>query len=169
MFCGACHDGKGLFGHEKPEDCERCHNGDLRRGAEKFGELWRLPKERFGNQVSWSEALAQGRIRPLHKLTIEPAGEIGFSETILLEAEWFMVSGETFPHGKHTKWLDCNDCHPYIFNIKKKFTEGLRMSTIIEGQFCGVCHGTVAFPLPDCARCHTGMKTAPAYKEPVSR
>ena len=43
------------------------------------------------------------------------------------------------------------------------------MSTIIEGQFCGVCHGTVAFPVARFVRCHTGMKTAPAYKEPVSR
>ena len=43
------------------------------------------------------------------------------------------------------------------------------MTNIIEGQFCGVCHGKVAFPLTDCARCHTTMKTVPSYKEPVSR
>ena len=79
------------------------------------------------------------------------------------------VSGAIVPHGRHTKWLDCNDCHPYIFNIKKKFTEGLLMTNIIAGQFCGVCHGKVAFPLTDCARCHTTMTMVPSYKEPASR
>jgi c(7)-type cytochrome triheme protein len=169
MFCGACHNGKELFGHEKPEDCQRCHNGDLRRGAEKFATLWRLPEARYGNRIDWQEALATEKIKPVHKLTIDPAGESGFSETLLLDAEWAMVSGAIVPHGKHTKWLDCNDCHPYIFNIKKKFTEGLLMSHIIEGQYCGVCHGRVAFPLTDCVRCHPKMTSAPKYKEPVPR
>ena len=169
MFCGACHDGKQLFGHEKPEDCRRCHNGDIRRGSEKFATLWKLPEARYGNRIDWDGALAAGKIKPAHKLTIDPASEGGFSETLLLEAEWARVSGAIVPHGRHTKWLDCNDCHPYIFNIKKKFTEGLRMANIIDGQFCGVCHGKVAFPLTDCVRCHPGMTSAPQYKEPVSR
>jgi len=169
MFCGACHNGKEVFGHEKPEDCQRCHNDDLRRGVEGFAKLWRLPEAKYGNRIDWGAALEDLKIKPAHQLTIEPAGQIGFSETILLDAEWAMVSGAIFPHGKHTKWLDCNDCHPYIFNIKKKFTEGLRMANIIEGQFCGICHGKVAFPLTDCARCHTDLKTVPVFKEPVSR
>ena len=169
MFCGACHDGKQLFGHEKPEDCQRCHSGDLRQGSEKFGPLWRLPEARYGNRIDWDAALADAKIKPAHQLTIEPASEGGFSNTLLLEAEWTGVSGAIVPHGRHAKWLDCNDCHPYIFNIKKKFTEGLRMANINQGQFCGVCHGKVAFPLTDCVRCHTGMKAAPSFKEPVSR
>ncbi|HWR98685.1 MAG TPA: c(7)-type cytochrome triheme domain-containing protein [Candidatus Methanoperedens sp.] len=169
MFCGACHNGKELFGHEKPEDCERCHNGDIRRGAEKLAPLWRLPDERYGNRIDWNAALEQGLIAPVNKLTIDPSGEIGFASTILLDAEWPMVPNATFPHGKHTKWLDCNDCHPNLFNIKRKFTAGLRMESIIERQYCGICHGTVAFPLTDCKRCHPDMKKIPAYPEPVSR
>lgn len=169
MFCGACHDGKTLFGHEKPEDCERCHNGDIRRGAGSFGALWRLPAERFGNRIDWNAALEEGLIAPANKLTIEPSGEIGFANTILLEAEWSMVPNATFPHGKHTRWLDCNDCHPNIFNIKRKFTAGLRMGSIIELQYCGICHGTVAFPLTDCKRCHPDLSKIPDYPEPVSR
>jgi c(7)-type cytochrome triheme protein len=168
-FCGACHDGKELFGHEKPEDCERCHNGDIRRGAERFASLWRLPEERFGNRIDWNKALEDGLLQPANKLSIDPSGEIGFANTILLEAEWPMVPDATFPHGRHTKWLDCNDCHPNIFNIKKKFTAGLRMGSIIELQYCGICHGTVAFPLTDCSRCHPDMKKIPKYPEPVSR
>lgn len=168
MFCGACHDGKELFGHEKPEDCERCHNGDIRRGAAGFGALWRLPEERYGNRINWNTALEEGLIAPANKLTIEPSSEISFASTILLEAEWPMVPNATFPHGRHTKWLDCNDCHPNIFNIKRKFTAGLRMESIVERQYCGICHGTVAFPLTDCRRCHPDMKKTREYPEPVS-
>ncbi|HEY5998233.1 MAG TPA: c(7)-type cytochrome triheme domain-containing protein [bacterium] len=169
MFCGACHDGKALFGHEKPEDCARCHNGDIRRGADKFGPLWRLPEERFGNRIDWNAALEAGLIKPANKLSIEPSGEIGFANTILLDAEWPMVPSATFPHGRHTRWLDCNDCHPNLFNIKRKFTAGLRMDSIVERQYCGVCHGSVAFPLTDCKRCHPDLKKVPEYPEPVSR
>lgn len=169
QYCGACHDGKQLFGHERPEDCERCHNGDLRRGSERFVELWRLPEARFGNRVDWDAALEAAAIKPVHQLTIPPSSESAFSNTVLLEAVWAMGPNAFFPHGKHTQWLDCNDCHPYIFNIKKKFTEGLEMLNIVDRQYCGVCHGNVAFPLTDCLRCHPDLKNAPQYKEPVSR
>jgi c(7)-type cytochrome triheme protein len=169
MFCGACHDGKDLFGHEKPEDCERCHNGDLRRGAERFGPLWRLPEARYGNRIDWNAALEGSLITPVKKLTIDPSDEVGFSNTILLEAEWSLAPNATFPHGKHTKWLDCNDCHPNLFNIKKKFTAGLRMERIIAREYCGVCHGSVAFPLTDCRRCHPDANGSHDYPEPVSR
>jgi c(7)-type cytochrome triheme protein len=169
QYCGTCHDGRELFGHEKPEDCERCHNGDLRHGVEGFGVLWRLPPARYGNQVDWDAALDDGAIDPVRMLTIPSSAETAFASSILLEAVWVMGPDAVFPHGKHTQWLDCNDCHPWIFNIKKKFTEGLEMMHIVEGQFCGVCHGKVAFPLQDCVRCHPGMKDVPSYPEPVSR
>ena len=169
QFCGACHDGKQLFGHEKPEDCERCHNGDVRRGVEKFGGLWQLPQARYGNLIDWGAALKAGAISPVNQLTIPPPAETAFANTVVLDAVWAMGPNAMFPHGEHVKWLDCNDCHPTIFNIKKKFTEGLEMLNIIDNEFCGVCHGTVAFPLTDCARCHQDMKKIPTYPEPVSR
>jgi len=37
-ICGACHDGKTAFGHDKP-NCGKCHNGDRGYGKEKFAEL----------------------------------------------------------------------------------------------------------------------------------
>ncbi len=169
QFCGTCHDGKELFGHRKPEDCERCHNGDLGRSRSSFHKLWRLPQARYGNQVDWSAALEDGAIQPKHELAMPPSGETAFSNTVLLEAVWVMGPSATFPHGRHNQWLDCNDCHPYIFNIKKKFTEGLEMLNIVDGEYCGVCHGTVAFPLTDCVRCHPDMKKVPTYEEPRPR
>jgi hypothetical protein len=29
------------------------------------------------------------------------------------------------------------------------------MQQIFEGQYCGACHGSVAFPNTDCRLCHT--------------
>ena len=31
----------------------------------------------------------------------------------------------------------------------------MNMMKIISGQYCGVCHGRVAFPLINCFRCHS--------------
>jgi c(7)-type cytochrome triheme protein len=168
QFCGACHDGRKLFGHEKPEDCERCHSGEL-RGSANFGALWNLPEARFGNRIDWGAALERGLIAPARQIDIPPSAETAFANTVLLEAVWAMGPSATFPHGKHSRWLDCNDCHPSIFNIRKKFTEGLEMMNIVNGEFCGVCHGKVAFPLQDCIRCHTELKAPPQYKEPAPR
>ena len=157
-FCGAsgCHDGRAAFGHEKPH-CDKCHNGDPGYGGEKFGELREYPATRFGNRVNWVETLRGGMIAPRHYLKSKPA-DITFDKTLTLEAEWTFVPPSIFPHKAHTEWLACNNCHPDIFNIKKKGTEDFSMNNILKGEFCGVCHLRVAFPMDDCARCHPGLK-----------
>jgi c(7)-type cytochrome triheme protein len=169
MFCGACHDGKELFGHTEEEDCEKCHNGDLRRGSERLWLLWRLPESRYGNQIDWVAALENGWIKPVPQLWDNPSQGMGFENVLELESKWANAPSAIFPHDKHIAWLDCNDCHPYIFNIKKKFTKGFRMTKNIKGEFCGVCHNNVAFPLTDCVRCHTSMQNPTEYPEPESR
>jgi hypothetical protein len=35
------------------------------------------------------------------------------------------------------------------------------MKMNLAGEFCGVCHMTVAFPMNDCKRCHPAMKEWP--------
>jgi c(7)-type cytochrome triheme protein len=169
QFCGACHDGKELFGHTKKEDCERCHNGDLRRGAEQFVKLWRLPVSKYGNLIDWQAALDAGKLEIKRQLTIPPSGDVAFGGTIFFHSSWTMGPDAVFPHGAHIKWLDCNDCHPDNFSIRKQSTEGLRMVAIVNGEYCGVCHGRVAFPLQDCVRCHPKMRTVPDYKKPARR
>jgi c(7)-type cytochrome triheme protein len=169
MFCGACHDGKDLFGHTDEEDCEKCHNGDLSRGGEKLWLLWRLPQSRYGNKIDWSIALEGGWIKPAHQLWDGPSQGMDFESVLELESEWGGAPNAIFPHDKHTAWLDCNDCHPYIFNIKKKFTKGFRMSSNVTGMFCGVCHRSVAFPMTDCIRCHPDIEDPEEYPEPESR
>jgi c(7)-type cytochrome triheme protein len=154
-YCGACHDGITAFGHTK-ENCPKCHNGDLGYGREKFKKLAKLEPSRMGNKIDWNAALDSGKIKPVHFLKTPP--DMHYAETLVLEAEWTMVPPAIFPHKKHTKWLDCNNCHPEIFNIKKKTTKHFLMEYIKEGQFCGVCHLSIAFPMTDCGRCHPKME-----------
>jgi c(7)-type cytochrome triheme protein len=154
-YCGAagCHDGKAAFGHEKPH-CEKCHNGDRGAGKEKFAQLSEFPKRKFGNGIEWAEALDKGLIAPLHYLTIKPPVNVAIIKPLLLESEWKGIPAAIFSHKVHTKWLDCSNCHPDIFNIKKKTTKHFNMARILKREFCGVCHLTVAFPMNDCKRCH---------------
>jgi len=60
-----------------------------------------------------------------------------------------------FPHRPHTIWLTCRNCHPKIF-IPQAGGNPITMSAIIQGKYCGVCHGKVAFPpTKNCGRCHS--------------
>jgi len=155
-YCGAagCHDGKASFGHEKKDQCEKCHNGNRSYGKEKFPPSGKLPKAKFGNGINWVEAVDKGLITPVHYLTVKPPTEVAVIKPILLEAEWHGIPAAIFSHRSHTQWLDCNNCHPDIFNIKKKTTKHFAMSRILKREFCGICHLTVAFPMNDCKRCH---------------
>lgn len=157
-FCGAggCHDGRAVFGHEK-SNCGKCHSGDLGQGGEKFTGLAKLPAAPFGNKVDWVAALDRGMLAPLRYLGKKPE-DIAFDKTLSLEAEMNLIPPSVFPHKAHTAWLDCNNCHPDIFNIKKKGTQHFSMARILKGEFCGVCHLSVAFPMNDCQRCHPGME-----------
>jgi len=157
-YCGAsgCHDGKIAFGHNEP-NCEKCHNGDRGYGKEKFSQLSNFPKTKYGNGINWVRAFRKGLIKPLNYITVKPPEDITFGKTILLEAEWDRIPPAIFPHKSHTQWLDCNNCHPDIFNIKKKTTKHFSMRLNLAGEFCGVCHLTVAFPMNDCKRCHPEM------------
>lgn len=62
-----------------------------------------------------------------------------------------------FPHFPHTFWLDCANCHPNIF-IMKKGANPISMVKIVNGEFCGRCHGKIAFPISNCTRCHVKPK-----------
>lgn len=159
LFCGACHNGKEVFGHTK-EHCDKCHSGSISSGLEKFEKItatW--PKTFYGNQVDWVLAVSEGKIKPQFSLNKKNSREpLNFQENLELKAEWTYVPPAFFPHKAHTQILDCANCHQDIFNIKKKTTPHFEMKYILEKKFCGVCHLNVAFPLNDCKRCHPGIQ-----------
>jgi c(7)-type cytochrome triheme protein len=157
FFCGACHDGKRAFGHTE-ENCTKCHTGDIASGKEKFRALRRLPKSKYGNMIDWARAIERGNIRPTQSILDPNFTQIPYTKDLVLESEWYNVPPSVFSHGSHTRWLDCANCHPHVFNIKKKTTKHFLMENILKGQFCGACHLKVAFPIDDCWRCHPGIK-----------
>jgi c(7)-type cytochrome triheme protein len=59
-----------------------------------------------------------------------------------------------FPHRPHTEWLDCENCHDKLFK-KKAGETPINMFQVLQGEYCGRCHGAVAFPLTECRRCHS--------------
>lgn len=101
--------------------------------------------------INWVETLDKGLIYP----------RMGLSEDDRMHAVDFDVIFKNtasmpyvrFPHRPHTVWLTCQNCHPAIF-IPQRGSNPVTMSAIIAGEYCGVCHGKVAFPPYECNRCH---------------
>jgi len=156
-YCGACHDNKIAFGHTK-ENCEKCHNGDINYGKERVRILSKLPTAKNGNGVDWAKAIKEEAIKPADFI-LEKDPPLVFNREIVIESPWAGIAPAIFPHESHGKWLYCSNCHPEIFQIRQYATQDLAMESILDYQFCGVCHGRVAFPPNDnCIRCHPSMR-----------
>lgn len=113
--------------------------------------LSRLPGDSAGNLVDWVRALENNTINP--RANLNPGTGVRVLETDIL----LNLKGGTpivrFPHRQHTLWLDCSNCHETLFKAKTGANR-LSMFQMLQGEQCGVCHGAVAFPLTECARCH---------------
>lgn len=127
------------------------------RELQQPGEALRhLPPDGGGNQVQWVRALESGAIAP--RTSLNPERQVR-----VLELEVYMnLYGSTrlvrFPHRDHTLWLDCSNCHEKLF-VSRIGGNKLSMLHILQGEQCGRCHGAVAFPLTECARCHNTPRT----------
>ncbi len=159
-FCGACHngttayEGKTLFG---PKDCDKCHTSDLSSKKALFDSTVKgLPKDHFGNMVNWAAAIRESRDKPAFSLDGKK-DSAPLDLDIVMPVVKFKPSPPDvlYPHKAHTEVLDCSSCHAGIFEQKKGGNPNMNMMKIISGQYCGVCHGTVSFPLGDCFRCHS--------------
>jgi c(7)-type cytochrome triheme protein len=118
--------------------------------------LAHLPKDYPGNAVHWVKALREGIIAP--RTNILPGTEIKVLDLDILLTNTGEMPLVLFPHRQHTEWLDCSNCHEKIFASKKGGTKGLNMFAVLQGEFCGQCHGAVAFPLTECSRCHSQQR-----------
>lgn len=102
--------------------------------------------------INWVETLDSGIIAPRTGITGgEKMHSVDFDVIFKNTASMPYVR---FPHLPHTKWLTCKNCHPAIF-LPQRGGNFVTMAAIIEGEFCGVCHGKVAFPPLQCNRCHS--------------
>jgi c(7)-type cytochrome triheme protein len=117
-----------------------------------------LPKTHRTGYVDWVAALKQGVVQPKESLDSEvlPSSPLNL-DIIFKTSHAYPIPDVVFPHAPHTLWLDCNNCHPALF-VMKQGANPVSMDRIIKGEFCGRCHGTVAFPIADCFRCHSRPK-----------
>lgn len=104
-----------------------------------------------GNYVDWVAALRRGVINP--RKGVQADAQMNVVDMNVLMTRTASMPNVKFPHREHTEWLACTNCHPAIF-LPKKDGNPVNMYSILKGEFCGVCHGKVAFPVTDCFRCH---------------
>jgi len=126
-----------------------------------------LPKAEQGTYVDWAAALKYGVIRPVDSLdpdkkTMPP---IDFNVVFKVKGD---LPDVVYPHFPHTVWLDCRNCHPKIF-VMRAGANQVTMNGIMRGEFCGRCHGKVAFPLYDCNRCHSRPKPGKDFIIPKAK
>lgn len=111
-----------------------------------------FPKDIAGNP-DWMRTLETGAINPRTGLT-------GDEKMSVVDLDIIMKNTASMPyvkyrHSTHTQWLTCSNCHTKIFQPQRG-GNFITMASILEGNYCGVCHGKVAFnPKTDCMRCHS--------------
>ncbi len=163
-YCGACHNEKTKEAFPITE-CEKCHPKDFEdmkakgRAAKKAFYQYKksLPKSIYGNKIDWTMAEDMGLVKAknyIKGLTFsnkKMANLRDEPQTPKLQG----LPGIIFSHKKHVAWAGCGECHPEHFALETGKTK-MTMKEITNGKFCGVCHTSVAFPLNDCSKCHSG-------------
>jgi len=174
-YCGTCHNGKMVVNGKKvfascpnnavladsdQKDCKRCHSAGLKNAGKEydFAKITKgYPRERFGNGIDWEKIEKDGIIQLsdfLEGVSIERK-PLTVQKDFSMQAKEAGMPEIIFSHKKHITWNGCELCHPEIFLGVKKGMTKYSMPEIYEGKYCGVCHGSVAFPLMDCQRCHS--------------
>jgi len=133
--------------------------------------LNQMPVDSVG-AVDWIAAIDDGllspELLPADRERLEPPFTVGalvelgldYPERPFLDLDIEILSADTsplfsarFPHSSHTLLLACSSCHPGV--VAKR----TQMDGILDGAYCGECHGKVAFePEVGCARCHTALE-----------
>lgn len=126
----------------------------LQPPLEAFSEM---PRSRSGNRVDWMKALDQKLINPRAD-KVDEEDEMSVLDLNIVREVKGSMPDVVYPHKQHTEWLECRNCHPKIF-IPKKGGNRISMAAILMGQYCGVCHGKVAFPVSQCRKCHSKPKS----------
>ena len=124
--------------------------------AKSWSEAAELLPTGPDGDVDFAQALRDGTIAPRAGPGADAAAEAVFQmdvERVPSDGDMFKV---IFSHEAHTEWLSCASCHPALFEMQAGATP-MSMDKINEGELCGTCHGTVAFPATACARCHPGL------------
>lgn len=160
-ICGRAEDWKPLRS-DGIHDPENPVLGLLQEPAEALSVL---PPDSAGNKVRWVRALEHGYISP--RTNIYPETSIEVLDLDIVMRRTGSANFVRFPHRPHTEWLDCSNCHDALF-VPKAGATPVTMLAILSGEYCGRCHGAVAFPLTECNRCHNVSPTGPESEAPGS-
>ncbi len=120
-----------------------------------------LPKDNFG-YPDWTGAVERGFILPRDYIFAEDEGDGDkeYDKDVLFVINDPLMADVSFPHNTHNFWLSCDNCHPSIF-VAKRGANNFNMYNIWNGEYCGRCHGKVAFQakgFENCQRCHNQEK-----------
>ena len=128
-----------------------------------------IPRDHAGN-ADWVQALKRGLYRPRASLEMLPAHAVDPGTSPFAFDFWFpneapdSLMDAFFPHSVHTAIIDCRQCHGPVMRYKNNT---ITMAGIFEGNFCGKCHGKVAFnPVNACERCHSRLDMPEGRNEP---
>lgn len=62
-----------------------------------------------------------------------------------------------FPHWFHRMRFRCKVCHNELGFEMRAGSNDITMGTIIEGEYCGMCHnGEISWSVDNCDLCHSG-------------
>lgn len=101
----------------------------------------------------WVRMLGNGMIKPRASLDGKTSMQTLDLDIVMRQTK--EMPWVKFPHRAHTEWLECANCHDQIF-VAKAGGNDINMTRIFRGEFCGACHGRVAFqPFVACERCHS--------------
>jgi c(7)-type cytochrome triheme protein len=118
--------------------------------------LAKLPQHASGG-TDWVGAINAALINPKPGLDEKAEAEPELDLNIELVPKDMPDFKVTYPHKIHTQLLACTTCHTGIFQMQAG-ADPITMEQIFAGEYCGRCHGKVAFdPTTACPRCHLGM------------
>lgn len=137
----------------------------IRQLQEPGKGLSELPAHESGNRVLWAKALDRGAINPRRSITPSETKVQVLDLDILMNLRGGMPIVR-FPHRIHTEWLACENCHEQLFKSQIGANK-LSMYMMLQGEQCGLCHGSVAFPLTQCAFCHSVSRKSEGNDSPA--
>lgn len=115
-----------------------------------------LTKASGGNRVDWVKSINEEIIQPRWSKDGSDE-EIDIMDLDILMIVRGSMPDVLYPHNKHSQWLSCDNCHEEIFMAEVGANQ-ISMAGILLGNQCGICHGTVAFPVTQCKKCHSVKK-----------
>lgn len=147
-------------------DAEAKFLEELHYSHEDFIRIYNsLPRDEE-NKVDWERAVEEGLIEPAASIGDDDVEELLMDLRVVIKFNDMLIKDVVFSHEVHTYWLNCDSCHPKLFNPEVE-SNHMTMKEMREGKYCGHCHGMVAFPTniidapnfrANCLRCHRAQR-----------